>query len=148
MSVAGEWCSVWNKHGEPLNRREEITGIHLTGDDNAITGSFRWRNAEYRLSGRLVSSIFLQGRMRTCAEGVVLPVHSNSLFTQHSRQWEESGSDLTCGIVCYLAHGTGADPTQITTPSSDGEIHTFSATRTNRHQLQTTLKLFCVDGIA
>src|SRR5262245_38784396 len=60
MSVAGEWCSVWGKHGDPLSRRDEIK-ISLASESDTITGSFSWRHAEYRLSCRLVSGIFLTG---------------------------------------------------------------------------------------
>jgi len=39
----GEWCCVWALHGEPLSRKEEITGINLTEEpDGSIGGTFSW----------------------------------------------------------------------------------------------------------
>ncbi|HEX2092804.1 MAG TPA: toll/interleukin-1 receptor domain-containing protein [Longimicrobiaceae bacterium] len=60
MNVAGEWYGVWGKHDEPLSRREEFS-IRLVCESETITGSFSWGDAEYRLSCRLVSGIFLTG---------------------------------------------------------------------------------------
>ena len=61
MSPFGNWCSVWAMHGEPLNRREEIGSINLVEDGENIRGTFTWRNAEYYLSCKVTSGIFLTG---------------------------------------------------------------------------------------